>query len=100
MKPSELKCFAQDQRLVANTLLGLHFLHRLELAQTAACAFLQSAAIGLQHADSIDIAQLVQTGAIRKALLETKARAAVRKGIPINFATRHFEVDCAIVDNL
>ena len=54
-----------------------NFLHRLELAEAATGTFLQSAAKGLENANGIDAAQLVQAGAVRKALFAGKAGASI-----------------------
>src|SRR3546814_9669326 len=90
--------FGMVARLWLSRLLaGANFLHRLKLAQAAACATIKPAAHIVEDGDDIHRAELRNARFIAEFSFGAEAGAAIGKGVPVYFAAVHVKIDCAII---
>src|SRR3546814_3434924 len=82
---------------LSRLLAGANFLHRLELAQAAACATIKPAAHIVEDGDDIHRAELRNARFIAEFSFGAEAGAAIGKGVPVYFAAVHVKIDCAII---
>ena len=88
-----------DRRLVLRPVLA-NLLDLLEFAETARGARVQPAGGVVEHADDVDIAQLVGRRLAGKGLLEGESGALVRQPVAVDIAIAHLEIDRLAVDHL
>src|SRR3546814_11627450 len=93
--------FGMVSRLWLSRLLaGENFIHRLELAQAAACATIKPAAHIVEDGDDAHRAELRNARFIADLSFEAELGAAIGKCVPLYVAVFHVKHDCAIIGNL
>src|SRR3546814_17784625 len=90
--------FGMVSRLWLSSLLaGANFLHRLELAQAAACATIKPAAHIVEDGDDIHRADLRNARFIDEYSFGADAEAAIGHGDPVCFAEVHVILNLVVI---